>query len=103
MENFLAQHPAVAYFTIAGLFALIFWLIKLVVSDVLKRIKDHDQRMNEIEFNYKDEFKRVRTDAQDEFKKVRQDSNDKHLEILGVLTEVRVEIAELKGNHNHKS
>lgn len=103
MEDFLAQHPGVAYFTIGCMFTLIFWLVKLAVTDVLKRIKEQGERMDNMELNYKDEFKQVRVDAQEEFKKVRQDSNDKHLEILGVLTEVRVEIAELKGNHNHKS
>lgn len=92
MEKFLAENPGVAYFTIGGLFTLIFWLIKLAVKDTLNKIAEHDKRMDDIEFNYKDEFKRVREGA-----------NDKHLEILGVLTEVRIEIAELKGNNQKQS
>lgn len=90
MEKFLAENPAVAYFTIGGLFSLIFWLIKLAVKDTLDKIANHDKRMDDIEFNYKDEFK-----------KVREQAGDRHLEVLGVLTEVKIEIAELKGNNNN--
>lgn len=112
MEQFLSEHPAVGYVTIALLFGVIGWLIKLAVSNSFSEVKELKKRMDEMEFNYKDEFKRVRednkrefqivrVDAQEEFKKIRQDSNDKHLEILGILTEVRIEIAELKGSSNH--
>lgn len=86
MEKFLAENPAVAYITIVGLFSLIFWLIKLAIKDTLDKIKGHETRMDNIEFNYKDEFK-----------KVREQANDRHLELLGVLSETREEIAELKG------
>lgn len=103
MEQFLIEHPAVGYLTIVGLFTVIIWLVKLSVSNSLAEISAHKKRMDSMEFNYKDEFKKVRTDAQEEFKKVRQDANDKHLELIGVLTEVRIEIAELKGNGIHKN
>jgi len=91
MEQFLIDHPAVGYILILGLLSIIAWLVKMAISNQLKRMDSHSNRMDGIETNYKDEFKKIRMEA-----------NDRHLEVLGVLTEVRVEIAELKGNNHNK-
>jgi len=90
MEQFLIDHPAVGYILILGLLSIIAWLVKMAISNQLKRMDSHSNRMDAIETNYKNEFKKIRTEA-----------NDRHLEVLGVLTEVRIEIAELKGSNNN--
>jgi len=91
MEQFFIEHPAVGYILVLGLLSIIGWLVKMAISNQLERMKSHSNRMNAIEMNYKDEFKKIRAEA-----------NDRHLVVLGILAEVRVEIAELKGNNHNK-
>ena len=94
MEDFIKQYPAFVYMVFLTLVGLIWWLIRMGISEGLKKVKDqalqmkdHELRMNEIENNYTEEIKKIRVEA-----------NDRHLEVLGVLTEVRVEISEIKMN-----
>ena len=91
MEEFIKSYPAFVYMVFLTLTGLIWWLVRMAKSENLRKVKDHDSRMDEIEDNYKSEFKKIRVEA-----------NDRHLEVIGVLTEVRIEIAELKGNSYNK-
>lgn len=88
MEHFFSQYPEVAYAFVAALFGIIAWLIQIGIKDNAEKIRKQEERIDTIENNYKDEFKKIKVDA-----------NEKHLEILGILTEVRIEIAQLKGNN----
>lgn len=93
MEQFISQNPGVIIVIFAGLFALMGWLIKMGVADSQEKIKKHTSeikvvfdRTTEIEKNYKQEFKIIR-----------EKINDSHLETIGMMSEVREDIAELKG------
>lgn len=98
MEKFFTDYPAAGWTFVGGLLVLIGWLVKMAIQNNLAKIQSVEKKATELENNYKEEFKKVREESQEEFKKVRSDNNDKHLIIMGVLTEVRIEIAELKGN-----
>lgn len=94
MENFIQANPAFIYFVMAGLLALIGWLVKMAVKDSQEKIKEHKKEIEKVA----DKAVEIENNYKNEFKKIREEANDRHLIVMGVLTEVRVEIAELKNN-----
>ncbi len=88
MEKFIAEHPAFVYLVFLSLAGLTCWLAKMLVKDAINKIKEHKLeleavkiRTDEIVDNYVSEFKLVRSQA-----------NDHKLEILGELTEMKIDI-----------
>lgn len=94
MEKFIAANPAFVYFVMAGLLALIGWLVKMAVKDSQEKIKEHKleiqrvaNKATEIENNYKNEFKMIRKEA-----------NERHTVVIDAINEVKVEIARISSN-----
>jgi predicted PurR-regulated permease PerM len=85
MEKFIAENPGVIYILIGGLLALLAWLIKMAISNLLKKVEEVDNKSTEIEKNYKEEFKTIR-----------KENNERHIEVLDNLSTIRVEIAKIK-------
>lgn len=94
MEKFIADNPAFIYFIMAALLALIGWLVKMAVKDSQEKIKEHKleiekiaNKANDIENNYKNEFKMIRKEA-----------NERHTVVIDAINEVKVEIARISSN-----
>lgn len=98
MESFFSQYPGVAYTVVIGLLTLIGYMLKLAFNDYReskketnKKIEAVELRQDEMENNYKDEFKLVR-----------KEQNDNHSETKDILTELKVQVASIVTKINNQ-
>jgi hypothetical protein len=95
MEQFIKDHPAFVYLIFVSLVALLGYLAKWLIRNAIKDVENHKLELvkvkadqKEIVENYITRFDRV----DGEFKKVREQANDHKLEIVGTLSEMKLDM-----------